>query len=67
MNARHAPIRHPVNDQQCFGNAAIRGLRCGRLTRVLHLVLRLVLHRAPRFSEGAAFPFVKPIAEMGLR
>lgn len=38
-----------------------------RCQRVLHLVLRLVLHRAPRFSEGAAFPFVKPIAEMSLR
>lgn len=38
-----------------------------RCQRVLHLVLRLVLHRAPRFSEGGAFPFVKPIAEMGLR
>lgn len=38
-----------------------------RCQRVLHLVLRLVLHRAPRFSEGTAFPFVKPIAEMGLR
>lgn len=63
MNARHAPIRYPVNDQEYFGNAAIRGLRCARLTRVL----RLVLHRAPRFSEGAAFPFVKPIAEMSLR
>jgi len=65
----HAPTRFatPSTTDNAFGNAAIRGIRCGRSTRVLHLVLRLVLHRAPRFSEGAAFPFVKPIAERGQR